>query len=157
MVATRGEGRGSFIAGSSHRNQRIERLWRDVFRCVCHIFCYIFYALEQSGLLDIENSVQLFCLHYVFLPRINEALKEWMCCHNNHPLSTPHNWSPNKIWLNGMMNPCNPLARGEADDDPDNIAFYGDDAEYSPITMCRCSHQILQTQIQNWWLVCTQM
>ena len=62
----------------------------------------------------------------------NEALKEWMCCHNDHPLATEHNWSPNQIWLNGMMNACNPLARGEADDDPDNITVYGDDPEFSP-------------------------
>ena len=37
IVAARGEGRASFIAGSLTRNQRIERLWREVFQCVCHI------------------------------------------------------------------------------------------------------------------------
>ena len=127
MVVHNGAGRGSFVCGSSTRNQRIERLWRDVFRCVCHIYYYTFYAMEQSGLLDVENTVHLFALQSVFTPRINYALNEWMACHNNHPLSTEHGCTPNEIWLRGMANPANPLANGCLDDNPTNLAYYGED------------------------------
>ena len=59
MVEKREEGRSSFIVGLSTRNQRIERLWRDICRCVIHMFCYIFYGLEDEQLIDIENPVDM--------------------------------------------------------------------------------------------------
>ena len=131
MVENRGAGRGSFIAGPSTHNQRIERLWRDVFRCVCHYYYYIFYGMEDSGILDTTNSLHMFALHLVFLPRINLALQEYLEAFNHHKMQTAQNWSPYQMWVNNMMNPDNPLSSGQPDSLPENFEFYGYDP-YGP-------------------------
>ena len=77
MNATRGSNLGSHLTGSSVHNQRIERLHRDTNRCCLSTFISIFYHLEDQGNLDPCNDTDLFCLQYVFLPRINRALEEF--------------------------------------------------------------------------------
>ena len=46
--------------GTSTQNQRIKRLWRDVFRVVSHIFYYTFQSMEEAGILESCNT--LLCL-----------------------------------------------------------------------------------------------
>ena len=103
LVQFQGEGRASFIPGPLTHNQRIERLWREVYRCVCHLYYYTFYAMESSGLLNVEDPTPLFTLHTIFIPRINNSLNEFSEAFKNHAVSTEGNWTPYQVWMNGMM------------------------------------------------------
>ena len=95
---------GAYIQGPSVHNQRIERLHYDTTHCVLSLFINLFIFMESSLILDRNNYIDIFCLHVVFLPRIQRALDEFKDGWNHHPLSTAKNKTPYQLWMEGMMN-----------------------------------------------------
>ena len=99
----RGPGRRSYVTGPSVHNQRTEQLWRDLFMGCLYIYYSLFHFLEESDHLDLTDEVHLFCLHYVFKPRINQHLKQFADGWDNHPIRTARNRTPNQLWIRGLM------------------------------------------------------
>ena len=87
--------------GSVH-NQQIESLWRDLFADCTSYFYTIFYALEDMDYLDPVNEVDLFALHFVFLPDIQERLNKFKEGWNHHRMRTAHNRTPMQQWIMGL-------------------------------------------------------
>ena len=89
--------------------------------------------MEQVGVLSRTIDIDLFALHYVSTPRINNALAQFIETFNNHGLSTEHSLPPNQLWISGILQHHSSNysgVRGIVDDSlPDDLAMYGDDPD----------------------------
>lgn len=103
MHLVQGPEQRGFITGQSVHNQRIERLWRDVFLHVLENFYHMFYSLEDSEVLNPDDDVHRLSLHIVYLPEIQKRLEQFRQAWNPHPLRTENNHTPTQLWTEGML------------------------------------------------------
>lgn len=69
---------------------------------VTQVYYEVLHDLEEDGLL-ISNNVHMFCLHYVFLPHLNDDLTTSSDGWDNQPLRTEENLTPSQLWVVSHM------------------------------------------------------
>ena len=66
-------------------------------------YLLMFRKLEAEGKLHHLNETDLYCLHYVYKPRINHALQAFTESWNNHCISTEGGYTPYQLFIKGAI------------------------------------------------------
>ena len=68
------------------------------------VFYNFFYFLEDAGLLNINDPLDMYTLHLVMLPVIQRQLDLFREGWANHSLRMEHNKTPLQLWTTGFVN-----------------------------------------------------
>ncbi len=67
------------------------------------VFVVLFYEMEDADILNPDNEEDLYILHYIFIPRINVQLIQFLHAWNNHHIRTELGLTPLQLWHRGML------------------------------------------------------
>ena len=59
--------------------------------------------MEEQGFLNRDDETHIWCLHYIFLPIINQHIKNWRDAWIHHPIRTEKNRTPFQLWVTGLQ------------------------------------------------------
>ena len=68
------------------------------------------------------NDIDLFCVHFAILPKINQCLREFIESWNHHSLSTEGGLTPEQLFTLGLLQQSR-AARASSEDDSDDNDF----------------------------------
>lgn len=129
----RHRGPTGFKTVPSKHNQRIERVWRDISNKVTWRFRNAFIELESiEGALDIANDFDLFVLHFVFIPALNQSLEKFRLDWNFHRVRTekrtPNNmmFEDQHLWPEELVLDPTDYLDNVVDEDEDEILLDAD-------------------------------
>ncbi|KAI7789387.1 hypothetical protein IRJ41_018294, partial [Triplophysa rosa] len=115
MFSVSGIDHGSFMSGKSVHNQRCSIPLHTSYcnyeqkhiregHGLCHLKYYeTLQSLERDHLLDLSSAKDIFCVHYIFLSKLQEDFSTFVTGWNHHPLSTEGNLSPEQKWHIGLL------------------------------------------------------
>lgn len=136
------QGHARHITDQSVHNQRIERLWRDVFQQVVHYFYTLFYSFEDEQILNPEDDIQKMAPQIVYKPEIQKRLDLFRRAWNNHRIRSANNRTPTQIWMEGM------LANSEQESTALNNVFGNDPCSQENLEAGLARHGIQLNQLQ---------
>ena len=101
MIRNKGIHRGSFITGSS--TQDWETLGWYAPKCDILVLSFVLLFGAARKARSFEWNPPLFALHYVYVARLNHALKVFQDGWNHHGISTQNHFSPQQLFVQGAL------------------------------------------------------